>query len=152
MSTVKQAGTRLFYASATTAWAALSGGAAPSGWTEIANNISVDDVKPAAIQEFDDANLADTAPVPDQVVMPGEITFTKKKDNNSVTLRGLCRDVSSTKHAFVVRYADGTVEYVSSGIMYCTSGGKGQKADYQNKVPESYKIVSDAAIPLNAAP
>jgi hypothetical protein len=141
MAGTLQAGTRVAYN--TTATATLTAAAAlaalPSGWTMVANIISVEDVVRANTQDFDDSSLDSTAPVPNVEYRPGSGGFTKKKNSQSVALATLSANATPVAVAYV--YADGTADVAQNCLIICTSGAKATKGNFQDKVPEAYRRV-----------
>lgn len=145
MTTVKQAGMRVFYSPTVNATIAAQTAlaAAPTPYTVILNGISVDEVKPQETAVFDDSSLEDTAPVPNIEYRPGMVSFTKKKNQQTVTLRGFAS--SAQKIALAIVYPDGSLDWSGSGTLIVSSAAKGTKSDFQNKIPESYQFIPDGA-------
>ena len=149
MST-KQRGTRLIYhATVNTAWVDQAAGAAiPAGWTQVNNVISVNP-KPHEPEKFDDSDPEDVAPEPVTYLKPGSVTFSKKKNSQTKTLRDLA--AAQTKYTWAVLYIDGTAEYCASGALICNSAGDANTGGFNDKSPESYEIVPDAVLVAKAA-
>lgn len=143
MTTTKQAGTRVAYNPTLSATLTAAGPLAgiPSGWTAIANLMSVDDIVPAETNVFDDCSLEDTAPVLDVEYRPGTGSFTKKKNTQSGALFTL--SAAATKVAFAYIYADGSAHVSGSCRIIVSSAAKATSGDFQHKVPESFKLVPD---------
>lgn len=144
-----QQGTRLYYATAATAWVDLAAGAAPSGsFTQVTGGINIR-VVPHEVEQYDDSDLEDTAEEPQVNQRPGNITFSINLHTTaSVTLRGLC--AAGTKKTWAVLYKDGTADTVDGRII-CTSGAEAQKGDFKAKVTETYQILGDTVIERQAA-
>src|SRR6185436_19892073 len=145
MSTKKR-GTRLAYhATANTVLAAQAAAASiPAGWVQVNNMVSVD-VVPNAPDTFDDSDLEDTQAEPVTFLKPGMVNFTKKKNGTQTqTLPALA--AAQTKYAWAVIYIDGSVEYIGSGALICTSAGAADSGGFNEKSTESYRIVSDTVI------
>lgn len=127
-----------------TAFTAIAAGASlPSGWVQVLNVQEVDTV-PNTIEDYDDGDLEDQVEVPAQTVKPGKMTFTKKKNSQSVTLRAMVD--GSTKNAWVVVWDDGTTEWAGSARLKCPSAGRASNGDLKAKVLEQWEIVNDTVL------
>lgn len=136
----KNQGTRLYYATEETAWVDLAAGAAPGGsFTQITAVQSIS-FTPHNATEFDDSDLEDTEKEPLVTLEPGTLTFTRKRDALSATLRGFCD--GSTKKRFVVLYLDGSADYCD-GLLVCNDGGAASRGDFNTKVMETYRVIPE---------
>ena len=116
-------------------------GRLPAGWVQVLNVQDIDWQK-NVIEGFDDGDLEDPDEVPRQIVKPGKMSFTKKKNSDatsqSVTLQGMCDGTTLNAWAFV--YPDGTVVQTANGRLVSSSGGKASNGDLLAKAMESYEV------------
>ncbi len=144
MATVNSQGTRVYYATASTAWVALAALASPGGsFTEITRIIKTD-VDPAVFEDYDDAPLSATTPDPQIIVKPGMMSFSKDKVSaETVILRGFCD--GSTLKRYVFLYLDGSADYVD-GKLKATKGAAAQRGDYKAHISEDYQVMGSAVV------
>jgi len=141
MAGTKSQGTRLYFAAPGTSWVALTPGSYPTtGFTQITRGVDADSV-PHVVEESDNSCLNDTSPSPEVILKPGSMTFTKERDSQSVTLRGMCD--GSTAYVFALVAVDGTAD-TCTGYLTCTSGMKASKG-FANRISESYKITANSS-------
>lgn len=143
MTTVKSKGSRLAYhLTEGTAFTPIAPAAAlPSGWVQVTNVKDVD-YKLNEIEDYDDGDLEDPAPVMAQDVKPGSMSFSKKRNSADLTLQAMCD--GTTLNAWVIVYADGSTAWIGYGRLKCTSGGKAENGDLKAKAMVTYEVVAKA--------
>lgn len=141
---VNSQGTRVYYATASTAWVALAASTAPGGsFTEVTRIVKVD-ADPAVFEDYDDAPLSATTPDPQIIVKPGKLMFSKDKISaETATLRGFCD--GTTLKRWVILYLDGSADYVD-GKLKAVKGASAQRGDYKAHVSEDYEVIGNATV------
>jgi hypothetical protein len=140
MAGTKAHGTRVYFAASGTAWVALAAAAYPTtGYTQI-TRLTDTDVTPHEVETNDNSCLNDTSPSPEVILKPGKGTFSKEKDSQTHTLRGMCD--GATKYVFAFVYSDGTADV---GEGYLTCGGVKASKGFANRVGTTFNVAFDSS-------